>query len=213
MKKLIFTGFVLSLLSACVAPINTTFESARMLQKGELEVAGHYTHYTFSNDGESEAVNNNLGIRAGYGFSEKFNLKARYEWLAPTDENGEGLNYIDIAPKFQILPKYIAGTLPLGLYFDEGETEFVMSPKLIFTYPANDYFEVTLATKADIFPEDEADVYLGVNLGLGLSTNLNRWAVRPEIGWMIDPDEDGTAWAYGVSIMTVLPTAKDKSAR
>lgn len=205
MKRSFAACFFLTLFASCVAPLNTSYESARMLGKGETELTGSYTHYTVSSEGESDAINNNYGVRLGFGFNDIFNLKLRYERLAPTSEDASGVNYIDIAPKFQIVKGKIAGTLPLGLYFDGDDSEFVLSPKFIFTYPANDKFEVSLATKADIFPGDVDNVYLGFNLGLGISSDLNRWAIRPEAGLMIDPGESGAYWAFGVGIVGVIP--------
>ena len=205
MKKILICGLLLTLFGACVVPLNTGFESARMLKKGETELTGNYTHYSFSDEGESGSVNNNFGLRIGYGFSDRINLKLRYERLVPTEEGASGINYIDLAPKFRLLPGKIAATLPLGMYFSEDETEFVISPKMLFTYPASNRFEATLAAKADIFPEDDGNVYLGFNLGLGLSANLDRWALRPEIGLMVDPDESGLVWAWGIGFVAVLP--------
>lgn len=204
MQKSVITLLFPMLLASCVAPINTTYESARMLGKGEIEVTGNYSHYSASSEGESDAVNNNFGVRLGYGINNKINLKLRYEGLISTYEDADMVNYLDIAPKFQIIEGKIAATLPLGLYFTGDDSKFVISPKFMFTYPANDKFEVTLATKADIFPEDESNVYLGFNLGLGISSDLNRWAIRPEAGLMIDPNESGVYWAFGVGIVGVI---------
>ena len=208
MKNILLWGLFLSLFSACVVPVNTSFESARMLKKGDIEMSGHYSHYVFKDNGESQTTNNNYGARVGYGINNKFNVKLRYERLiAPSSESTSsyGLNYIDLAPKFQLLPGKIAGTLPIGLYFDESDTKYVISPKLLFTYPARDKFEATLAAKADIFPQDGGDVYLGFNLGLGVSSNLNRWALRPELGLMVKPGDSGVAWSYGIGLCGILP--------
>lgn len=207
MKNIQFGVLFLSLFSGCIAPINTSFESARMLQKGDFEASGRYTHYRFTDNGESQTANNNFGACVGYGIGNKFNMKLRYErLLIPGGESSSpGLNYIDLAPKFQIVPGKIAGTLPIGLYFDESDTKYVLSPKLLFTYPAKDKFEATLAAKADIFPQDGGDVYLGFNLGIGVSSNLNRWALRPELGLMVKPGDSGIAWAYGIGLSGVLP--------
>lgn len=213
MKNLLLGGILLSLFSSCVAPINTTYESARMLKRGDSEIMGHYTHYSVSSEGETDAINDNFGVRIGYGIGDKFNLKVRYERLVPKDEDSEGVNYVDIAPKFQIMQGNIAATMPIGLYFAEDETEFVLSPKFIFTYPANDKFEISLATKADIFPEGDGNVYLGFNLGLGISTNLDQWALRPELGYMIDPGESGSFWAYGIGLVGTLPGRHSRAVR
>lgn len=205
MKNLLLVIVLLPFISACVVPINTSFESARMLGKGNAEAMGHYSHYIIADEGESEAYNNNFGLRLGYGISDKFDLKMRYIRLVPEVEGSSGVNYIDLAPKYAFLPGKLAGTLPVGLYFAEGESQWVFSPKLLFTYPANNMFEATLAAKADIFPDDESEVYLGFNLGFGISSNLDRWAIRPEVGLMVDPGESGRAWVLGIGFNAVLP--------
>ena len=168
MNNYIIAGLFLSLFAACVVPINTGFESARMLNKGETEVMGHYTYNSFTEGGESDGVNHNFGLRLGYGLTNGVGLKARYVRLVPVEEGASGVNYIDLAPKFSLWPDRIAATVPFGLYFSDDESEFVISPKFLFTYPASNRFEATIATKADIFPEGE-DVYLGLNLGFGFT--------------------------------------------
>lgn len=214
MKKLLLVVLLLPLFTACFAPINTSFESARMLKKGEVEAAGFYSHYAAAADGESDGINNNFGLRLGYGICDKFDLKLRYERIILVEEaDSDPVNYLDIAPKYQIIPGKFAGTLPLGFYFADGESQFVLSPKLLFTYPTSDRFEITVASKADIFPDDETEVYLGFNLGLGISQNLNRWAIRPELGLMINPGEEGRYWAYGVAVTGVLGKRKENMER
>lgn len=205
MKYTPFVILLVSLFSACVVPINSSFESARMLGKGNTEVMGHYSHYLVNAEGESDAVNNNFGLRFGYGVADRVDLKMRYIRLLPKEEGASGVNYADLAPKFAFVPGKFAGTIPVGIYFAEDETQWVFSPKLLYTYPANDMFEATLAAKADIFPDDDGEVYLGFNLGLGLSQNLNRWAIRPELGLMINPGESGTIWSFGIGFNAVLP--------
>ncbi len=195
-------------LAACVTPINTGFESARMLNKGGLEILGHYSHYSIADAGETNAANNNFGLRLGYGLSDQFDLKVRYERLVPVEEGGGGVNYVDLAPKVQIMKNWIAGTLPIGLYFAEGDTRYVISPRMLFTFPANNNFDATLAAKADIFPQDESNVYLGFQLGVGISSNLQRWALRPELGLMIDPGESGQLWSWGIGLTTTIPTRR-----
>ncbi|TNE68464.1 MAG: hypothetical protein EP344_01320 [Bacteroidetes bacterium] len=205
MKNVLLAAMGLLLLDACVVPINTSFESARMLQKGAGELTGHYTYYTVHDDESTEGINNNFGLRLGYGIADAVDIKARYERLVPKEEGASGINYIDLAPKVALWPGRIAGTVPVGVYFDDEDHEWVISPKLLFTLPANDQFEATFAAKADIFPEEGADDYLGFNLGFGISNNLNRWALRPEVGVLINPGESGSSWAWGIGFNAILP--------
>ena len=61
--------------SQCVVPLNTSFESAKMLDKGEVEFMGSYAHYSFASDGENEATNNNVSARIGIGISKLISAK------------------------------------------------------------------------------------------------------------------------------------------
>jgi hypothetical protein len=204
-KPIFVLSLALSIIlcNACIVPLNSSFESARTLKKGEVELMGNYSKYTFASDGESEVANNNIGLRIGYGISDKFDLKFRYERLTSA-EYREGYNYLAIAPKIGFLSNKIAFTVPVGAYFQsigkDSGSDFFMSPKFLFTYPANNKFEVTFATKADIFFEKNSDLLLGFNFGLGFSDDLDRWALRPEIGMMIDPGEKGKIWTFGIGL-------------
>lgn len=179
-------------LSRCVVP----YESARMLPKGDLELKGSFTHARVSFDGESEKLDNGIGVGIGYGINDRFNLKFRYENFS----NEGSANFLSVGPKFAIVQDRIAAALPIGLYFDEGETEWVASPMLLFTLPnASNTFEATLGVRGDKIFEQDADWLLGLNLGLGFSKDLNRWAVRPDFGIVFSPGNDGSYLTFGLA--------------
>ncbi|HQU71054.1 MAG TPA: hypothetical protein PKV71_06630 [Calditrichia bacterium] len=50
----------------------------------------------------------------------------------------------------------------------------------------------------------DLDVLVAFNLGLGISSDLNRWALRPEVGYLFNPGENGHYfhWSLGVSVAT-----------
>jgi hypothetical protein len=77
----------------CFAPVNNQYEKAGTLKKGNLELSGNYTRYSASGGGGTESTNNNMGFRVGYGLSDKFDLKLRYERLSPT--NGFALDLFE----------------------------------------------------------------------------------------------------------------------
>ena len=76
---LLITGLILFFFSSCVVPVNTSFERAATLGKGNFEAGGSFSHYTGFSEGESSSLHDNLGLRAGYGISDKVDLKIRYE--------------------------------------------------------------------------------------------------------------------------------------
>ena len=195
-NQLIIILILSTLCSACFAPINSTFESARLLDKGEIELQGNYSSYhgsTFLEDGSSN-INNNVGLAVGYGISDRFNMKFRYERMKIKAGDFEFLgeeiklpviNYFEISNKFQLKQDKIAFSLPLGIYTTKlGESvRFVLDPRFFFTFFQNEKFEVNLIPKAHIFIGNGVVFMPGMNLGLGFSNDLNKWAIRPEIGF------------------------------
>jgi len=171
--------------SQCVAPYNSTMDSARMLNEGDVQIMGGIARY--SHTSESEALNNNITGRVSYGINSKTNIFASYTRMRAAGEysdlSDEGMHYFEAGPKFALRPNRIAVATPLGLYFSEGERTAVLSPKFLFTWPsASNKFEFTIATKADIFWS--GSVLFGINMGLGFSSDLDKWAIRPELGYM-----------------------------
>lgn len=206
--------FICWCLGGCVsvAPVNSSFESAKTLGKGNVELAGNYSSYSMKGtnyEGEKESVktNNNFGFRVGFGVSEKVDLKFRYERLIPADkENREevkGVNYFAFTPKFAIYKKFIAGYTDMGMYTyraSDGSYSDVIwfaSPRMAFTYPSGKYFDLTLSPKLDFYFGSGTSVNWGVNLGWGLSSNLDRWAIRPEIGIMKSFEDKTLSYVTG----------------
>ena len=191
------------LLSQCVVP----YESARMLPKGDVELKGAFTHARANANGESEKLDNGYGIGIGYGINEKFNMKFRYEHFT----NEGSANFVSIGPKLAIVQDRIAAVLPVGLYFDEGETEWATSPMLLFTLPtASNTFEATLGIHGDKIFEEDTDWLLGFNLGLGFSKDLSRWAIRPDAGISFSPGNEGYFLTFGVAASYNIATGRSE---
>lgn len=212
MKKLIFfckavlLALTASFFWACVAPVNTTFESARTLGTNNMELMGAYSHYLAAYEGETETVNNNYGVRLGYGLGERTDLKFRYEYLnSDMDESGANASYLELYPKFNLIKNRLAAMLPVGVYLygdKDTESTFVLSPRVMFSHTFNQYFEVTLGSKVDIYLEEDADPALGFNLGFGVGKDVrSSLVVRPEVGLLFDPqDASGKYWSFGIGL-------------
>ncbi len=208
---------------ASVAPVNTSFESARTLSKGQIECMGNYSayYYNTSSDG-TENINNNFGLRIGYGFTDKFDLKLRYEHLNPAQESNDiniNINYFSISPRFSLKKDRIAGALGLGKYFystnnESSVSSTVISPRIAFGNSSGKTFDITLTTKLDIFPDDHETLW-GVNVGCGFSSDLDKWAIRPEIGVMKDLSDFGyyTLFNVGVAFILKFNALKSKAAQ
>lgn len=198
---------LLLMLGSCVAPINSSFESARSLGKKNTELMGAYSHYNANGDGKSESYNNNYGLRVGYGISDRMDMKFRFEYLASAVDDGINATYFEVAPKYALINKWLSGSVPIGVYLydaDGLESIFVVSPKMLFSYPASQKFEVTLGGKLDIYLEEDTESTVGLNLGLAFSSNLDKWALRPEMGVLFDPGEDGKYVSFGLGFTYLL---------
>jgi len=208
------------LLHSCAfAPVNNQYEKAGTLKKGNVELSGAFTGYTAVGGGESVNTNNNLGFRAGYGISDKFDLKFRCERLMPgsnygevfDDQNFKGANYFSIVPKFSIIPEKLSFSVPLNYYSfadefnGEGNASLIgFTPQLFYTFTnKKSTADLTLGTKVDCFFGGGASVFPGLTIGAGFSKDLNKWALRPEVGATFIGG--GSFLSYGLGLQVMIP--------
>ena len=214
------------LLSSCAfAPVNNQYESAATLKKGNLDLAGSFTGYSVSGGLVSGSSNNNFGFRVGYGISDKFDLKFRYERLIPakgfnSDFGGDGeinsINYFSIVPKIALIPEKLSLLVPVSHYSykelinDEEVSANLNSitPQLIYTLnTSKNKVDFSFGLKGDcFFGEGGASLFMGTTAGAGFSTDLSKWAIRPEIGASFLGG--GAFLSYGLGFQFTLP--KDK---
>ena len=128
MKLSLSVVFVLSFsvlfFSCAFAPINNQYEKAGTLKEGNAEFSGSVTGYGIAGAGGSLSTNNNFGFRAGYGLTDKFDIKLRYEHLITTksfeeefaDGEVKGTNYFSLVPKFSLVQNKLALLVPLSHY-------------------------------------------------------------------------------------------------
>ncbi|GAA4741603.1 hypothetical protein [Flavisolibacter ginsenosidimutans] len=228
-RQLLFAlAFASVYFSSCitVAPVHGTYEKAGTLGKGGAELAGHYTHYSAGDGGASQAVNNNIGFRAGLGVADNVDLKVRYEKLIPVEkpENGSfNASYFSVIPKFGIHPGKLAVFVPLSLYhFSASENggvatssnSYSIAPHVIGTFTAKSN-QVDFSPSANVEyiinkgQGSENDFLMGFNIGAGFSSDLRKWAIRPELGYLFKPGESGHVWNVGVGLQVLL-TSKHK---
>lgn len=190
---------VLVLGTGCV-PFLADQQSARLLPAGEAEITPSFSYVLFSVDGDTEHVQDHYGIRAGYGVADGVELRGMYERVEV--DGGDGVNEVGAGVKVALVPDQVALYLPVGFVTGEGiETSdtWTVAPTLLLTYRAAANVELTPSIKA-IYPFSAPDpeMFLGFHLGAGLSSDLDVWAFRPEVGVVIDPGDDGTTWGFAL---------------
>lgn len=219
-QLLIFSASVCITSCVSVAPVNNHFEKAGTLKKGNVELAGHYTTYSARVEGESEAANDNLGFRFGYGVSDNFDLKLRYERLMPAyvSEEFNGANYISIVPKVSLKKNAISFLLPLSYYFykitDENaittkEHVYSIAPQFLFTHTNKlNRIDLTGGVKGDFVFNGGSDFLLGATIGAGFSKDLDKWAIRPEFGFQFFPGDEGSYLNLGLGFQYIIAAKK-----
>lgn len=208
-------------LSSCASllPVNHQYEKAGTLGKGGVELSGHVTKYDVSHFGRTETSNKNYGLRAGYGVSDRFDLKMRYERMAFSsnfDNRLRDADYFSLVPKFALIPRQLSVMMPLSVYIarDTAEgKEFRRTVKSIapqavvsFTNRTNK-FDLSFMPKMDFLVEDgynsQSDFFVGMSVGAGFSADLDRWAIRPEIGYSSN-GQKARYLSYGIGVQIFL---------
>jgi hypothetical protein len=196
--RLLAVALTTMLAAGCV-PYLADQQNARMLPAGAIEVTPSFSRVSFSVDGESEHVQDHIGIRAGYGLTDAAELRATVERVSLADIN-DGVTLVGAGVKFGLVPDRLAFYIPVGTLLGEdieSSKSWMVAPTLLATWRGSPNVELTPSLKA-IYPfaADDPELFVGVHLGMGLSTDLDRWALRPEVGIVKNPGDDGTTWGF-----------------
>lgn len=220
---LILAAHLCLALTSCVSvtPVLNSYEKAGTLGQGNAELLGSYTGYNSTAYEQSFHSHDAYGFRVGYGFTDRFDLKLRYEHAVPVVRQGKrepATNYYSLIPKVALLPRYISLSVPLSHYtFKEAIEDKTynrevasIASQLHFTYtlPGNKV-DLTGGFKADFLYgkrgwESEQDLLLSTSVGAGFSSNLDRWAIRPEAGWVRSSAHATSYITYGVGVQYTL---------
>ena len=185
------------------APVFSDFQSARLLDRGKVEVTPSLSSVSFTDSGESGHVQYNGGLQVGAGISEFLEMRAGcYRVFDLGDEVG-GVNVLGFGPKFSIVRDRVAFVVPVGFAFgadiDQSET-WAFHPTVLFTSSRGN-FEITPSAKALIpLSDDGGDTLFAFNLGAGIRPGESGVTLRPELGMLVNPGESGVFWSFGAGI-------------
>jgi hypothetical protein len=176
-----------ALVTGCVAPFSD-LQSAKLLGKGNVEVTPSYTSVSVSDEGQTEHIQNHYGAQIGFGLAKFMDLRLRYEHISATvDEESVSANVIGFGPKFRLAKNWLAFYVPIGFAFggdvEDGSESWQIHPTLLATLPIGKYLEINPSAKIMIpFSSDAFDTLYAFNLGLAISSDVSKWAIRPEVG-------------------------------
>ncbi|MBL7819949.1 MAG: hypothetical protein JNL65_04985 [Saprospiraceae bacterium] len=178
--------------------LNQNFESASTLKNKEIQFTGFYSSLQLICDNSPEEIDKSLikntGIRFGFGISNKMELQLSYSHLKSVDLN----HHFSIGSKISIYKNKVAASLPLSIYFGKEGFQFTASPKLILTHAINQYIDISLIPKAEVLLGGSFERFYSVSIGAGFSKNLQKWAIRPELGINHKLSSSSPVWSYGI---------------
>jgi hypothetical protein len=205
MKQRIAISLLVNLgwfLSSC-APLFSDMHSARLVGKKEFELTPGYSSVGIVEEGENSGVNNFLGVQGAYGVSDKVELRFRIEhsWLKKSAMEGEDeqmtADVVGFGVKFGIVKDRLALFLPVG--YGAGLIEF--QPTILGTVPV-------IRNKIDFNPSVKHLLRLNmpwqplvaVNFGFAISSDVRKWAIRPEYGLLYNLDGQGHFKNFSVGL-------------
>src|SRR5262245_54826542 len=192
--------------TAC-APVFSDLQSAKLVAPGQVELTPGIGTVKFSNPDEDDSgrVQDQFGIQAGLGLHEAVELRGRFEHVQVAGNDGPSVEIFGVGPKVRLVKDRLALYVPVGRAFGGGDDAdysetWQVHPTLLLTLPAHRSVEVNASAKylIPLNADDDAEKQWAFNLGLGLGPNLDRWAIRPEVGVLLNPDDQGRFYHFSL---------------
>jgi hypothetical protein len=171
-----------------------------LLKPGKVAIMPSASYNSFHVDGGSGDLDDwifDVQLRAG--ITPWFELGGKFTRLFVED----GYQFIAIDPKVALSPGLVAFSCPFGTFYGQDlPNDLQIHPTLLTTYPIEPgRVEMDAAFKLLLFFAEENEELIAFNVGPRLSSNLDRWAIHPEIGFLFNPDADGYFFEFGLGIM------------
>lgn len=218
MKNFLFLASIAFIMTGCFAPVNSVYDSAALLEEGEFQIKGNFSKNKNNNGLQIETPNENYGGAISYGLSRHFNAGLRYERIANVEQLSlesnpvfQSFDFLEARGKVNLLKNRIAVEGAIGSYFQQKELiNYSFEGRLFFTHRFNKNFELSAIPKLRFVAGIPGGMPLtpGIIFGAGISTDLDKWAIRPEIGY----DGNFTA-GIGFNYNFSVKTKKNKRAQ
>lgn len=200
-------GVALLFLGGCFLPPAGNVQDARLVGKGNVRATAFWSGLESTGDGEGEKVADEFGALLGVGVGDKTEFQLRFERFDFADDD-YGYEFLSLGPKIGLIEDRLALLIPLGLYLGgdiESMETFQIQPGLLETALLNQYFEINASQRLILPFNQDLLTWLNLGFGVGLSTDLDRWAILPEVSYSICLDEEDadSILSYGVALVLV----------
>jgi hypothetical protein len=190
------------------APVFSDFQSAKLVGHDRVEITPSYSSVSASGK-DGGHVQDEYGLQVATGVLDRLDLRARCVRV-------EGVNVVALGPKIGLIKDKVALAVPVGFAFGKdvnSSNSWAVHPTLLLTAPVNPHVELNASTKGLIpLSSSGGDALLAVNVGAGLG-NLERWAIRPEVGFLFDPGKAGHYTQFGVGLTLLAGHKKPPDVR
>jgi hypothetical protein len=164
------------------AQVLSNLQSAKVVGRDRLEITPGYSSGP------------QFGVQVATGVAEGIDLRGLYV-------RTEGSNLVGFGPKFTLVKDKVALALPVGFFFGQGiepGKAGYAQPALLFTAPVNRHVEWNAAGTV-LFAFSDSFTLVALNFGGGFG-DLDRWAIRPEIGFLFYPGESGHSLQFSIGV-------------
>jgi hypothetical protein len=179
-----------------------TYQDAKLVGKGNVELTPTVTRVGFAEGGESEAIGTGFGGTVTLGLSDKVDFMAGYVRFDPKGLDEGGANFAGGGPKFSLKRDRLALLLPVTFAFgdDVDVSETVQfSPSAIFSVPLGDKITFNPSARVVFSNCEDCDVLVGAQAGFSFPMGSS-FTLRPEIGALFNPGESGVIWTFGAGL-------------
>lgn len=179
-----------------------SYQDAKMVGKGKVELTPTVSRIGFSDEGDSGALGTAYGGMVTAGVSDKVDFIAGYQRFKPKDFDG-GSNFAGFGPKISLVRDRAALLLPVTFAFGDGvdlSDSLQISPTAVFSVPLGKKVTFNPGAKVVWSNCDGCEVLVGGQAGLSVPLGDGRVILRPEVGGLFNPGESGFVWTFGVGL-------------
>jgi hypothetical protein len=184
-------------------PPAASLQNAHMVGDEQVRVAGSWYGLKDTGEGGEKLTNTFAGL-LGVGLNDRTELQFRFDHFDFSDSD-VNYEFVSVGAKVGLIEDRLALVLPLGMYARDGIewSSVQIHPGAVGTLQAGQYVEVNASGKI-LFPFDQDNlIWFNLGVGVGFSTDLDRWAILPEIGYSVclDEGEVDPVFSYGFSFV------------
>lgn len=168
-------------------PLISEMQSARTIERKKLEITPIL---------QLSTTQKQVGVQFRTGIGEKMDVhfkgefgrfENRYSYGFGSTKYSTDYGFFTCGLKYGIVKDHLAVNFPIGIYMERNAVAFGFGPSLIGTFPiVKDKVELSLIPKINtVILNEGMGLFFTAHTNLALSSDLNKWAIRPEVSCVL----------------------------